>query len=164
MKRSLFLTAILALLFVSCVSPPPEIVVPKDPEPPKSKPARIERGTVENGASTGIGMEDFYPMQQSGDVLIYDVRDPYFYNIDHIPGAVSWPAKKYEEEIQQRDIEIQKARNAGTRVVLYCFNLGCPEARNIAKKLTRRGYDVCVLSMGIDSWRNAGLPMASNAR
>lgn len=120
---------------------------------------KIAFGTEEKGKSTGIGMDDFYPIQQSGDVLIYDVRAPYFYNIDHIPGAVNWPYTKYEEEIQKRDIEIQKARNAGTRVVLYCFNLGCPEARNVAKKLTRRGYDVSVLTMGIDSWRDAGLPM-----
>ena len=141
------------------MSTPPAFVAPKDPEPPKSKPMKIAVGTEEKGKSTGIGLDDFYPIQQSGDVLIYDVRVPYFFNIDHIPGAVNWPYTKYDEEIQKRDIEIQKARNAGTRVVLYCFNLGCPEARNVAKKLIRRGYDVSVLTMGIDSWRDAGLPM-----
>ena len=149
----------IAIALASCVSTPPPIAAPKNPEPPKSQTVKIERGTVEHGTSTGIGLEDFYPIQQSGNVLIYDVRDPYFFNIDHIPGAVNFPAKNYEDEIQKRDLEIQKARNSGTRVVLYCFNLGCPEARNVAKKLTRRGYDVCVLSMGIDAWRNAGLPM-----
>ena len=153
------LAATLTILAVSCVSTPPAFVAPKDPEPPKSKPMKIAVGTEEKGKSTGIGLDDFYPIQQSGDVLIYDVRVPYFFNIDHIPGAVNWPYTKYDEEIQKRDIEIQKARNAGTRVVLYCFNLGCPEARNVAKKLIRRGYDVSVLTMGIDSWRDAGLPM-----
>lgn len=150
---------VLAFVAVSCTSPPPEIAVPENPVPPKSKPVSIERGAVKKGSYTGIGLEDFYPMQQSGDVLIYDVRDPYFYKIDHIPGAVNWPSKRYNEEIQKRDLEIQSARNSGTRVVLYCSNLGCPEARNVAKKLTHRGYDVCVLSMGIDSWRSAGLPL-----
>ncbi len=133
--------------------------MPKDPVPPKSKPVKIPVGSVEKGKSTGLGLDDFYPLQMSGDVLIYDVRDEYFYNIDHIPGAVNWPSKKYESQIQQRDLEIQKARNTGIPVVLYCFNLGCPEARNVAKKLTRRGYNVSVLTMGIDSWRNADLPM-----
>lgn len=146
-------------MMVSCAESPPEVVVPEDTEPPKSKPVKIPVGTEEKGKSTGLGLDDFYPLQQSGDALIYDVRVPYFYNIDHIPGAVSWPYTKYDEEIQQRDIEIQKARNAGKPVVLYCFNIGCPEARNVAKKLTRRGYDVSVLTMGIDSWRDAGLPM-----
>jgi rhodanese-related sulfurtransferase len=56
-------------------------------------------------------------------------------------------------------VEIQKAQNEGKKVVLYCFNLGCPEARNVAKKLTRRGYSLKVFSSGIDTWRDAGLPM-----
>jgi rhodanese-related sulfurtransferase len=106
-----------------------------------------------------MGLDEFYPLQLSGDVLIYDVRVAYFYNIDHVPGAVNWPYTKYEEEIQQRDIEIQEARNAGKPIVLYCTSLLCPEARNVAKKLTRRGYNVSVLSMGMDSWRDAGLPV-----
>ncbi|MBG7608312.1 MAG: hypothetical protein IZT59_09835 [Verrucomicrobia bacterium] len=145
---------------VSCAGTPPEVVAPRtDTEPPKSKPVKIPVGTEEKGKYTGIGMGDFYPLQQSGDVLIYDVRGAYFYNIDHIPGAVNWPHTKYQEEIQQRDLEIQKAQNAGKKVVIYCFNQGCPEARNVAKKLTRRGYSLSVFSAGIDTWRDAGLPM-----
>ena len=148
-----------ACLLASCAAPTPEVVASKEPKPLESKPVKIPIGTEEKGKSTGLGLDAFYPLQQSGEVLVYDVRVPYFYNIDHIPGAVNWPYTKYDDEIQQRDIEIQKARNSGTLVVLYCFNLGCPEARNVAKKLTRRGYDVSVLTMGIDSWRDAGLPM-----
>lgn len=148
-----------ALLMVSCAESPQQTVVPKEPEPPKSKPVQIPVGREEKGKSMRMGLDDLYPLQQSGDVLIYDVRAAYFYNIDHIPGAVNWPYTKYDEEIQQRDIEIQEARNAGKTVVLYCTSLLCSEARNVAKKLARRGYDVSVLTMGIDSWRDAGLPL-----
>lgn len=145
---------------VSCAEPPPEIAAPlTDPKPPKSQPVEIPVGTVDKGKSTGMALDEFYPLQASGDALIYDVRVPYFYNIDHVPGAVNWPHTKYEEQIQQRDIEIQEARNAGKPIVLYCTSLLCPEARNVAKKLTRRGYDVSVLTMGMDSWRDAELPV-----
>lgn len=159
MKHLYFLAAGLVFLVVCCVPSPSAVVAPKEPELPKNEPVKVVVGTKEKGKSTGMGLDDFYPIQQSGNVLIYDVRTPYFYNIDHIPGAVNWPYTKYDEEIQKRDIEIQKARKTGNRVVLYCANLGCPQARGVAKKLARRGYDVSVLTMGIDSWRNAGLPM-----
>jgi hypothetical protein len=43
--------------------------------------------------------------------------------------------------------------------VVYCFNLGCPDARSVAKKLARRDYVVHVFGAGIDTWRTAGLPL-----
>lgn len=148
------------MFLASCAEPPPEVVTAApEPKVPESKPVEIPVGTEEKGTYTGIAVDEFFALQQSGDVLIYDVRVPYFFAKDHIPGAVNWPYTKYEEQIQQRDIEIQTAQNAGKKVVLYCFNMGCPEARNVAKKLTRRGYSLKVFTSGIDTWREAGLPM-----
>jgi rhodanese-related sulfurtransferase len=148
-----------ALAFVSCAKPetkPPE--KPQEVEI-KSKPLKTPPRVNKLGKSTGMGIEEFYLLQQSGNVLIYDVRDSYFYAIDHIPGAINWPHDKYDEQVQMRDIEIQKAQAAGKKVVLYCFGLTCAEARNVAKKLARRDYELYTLTMGIDSWREAGLPM-----
>lgn len=147
------------MAFASCASPEA-----KPPEKPqeleiKSKPLKMPPRVKKLGKSTGMSIEDFYALQQSGEVLIYDVRVPYFYSIDHIPGAINWPYDKYEEQVQMRDIEIQKAQAVGKKVVLYCFSITCAEARNVAKKLSRRDYEVYVLTMGIDSWRDAGLPL-----
>lgn len=127
----------------------------------KSKPVKMPPTNRKPGSSKGIALDDFFALHQSGKALVYDVRDPYFYTIDHVPGAVNWPAKQYDAQVQRRDFEIQSAIKEGKQIVLYCFNLGCPEARNVAKKLTRRDYDVRVLTMGIDSWRDAGLPLES---
>lgn len=123
------------------------------------KPATIPIGTVEKGRYEGIAMDEFFALQQSGGALVYDVRVPYFYGIDHIPGAVNWPHTEYDQQVGRRHVEIRKAKEAGKEVVLYCFNFGCPEARNVAKKLTRRGFDLLVFSSGIDTWREAGLPL-----
>jgi hypothetical protein len=46
---------------------------------------------------------------------------------------------------------------------LYCFNIGCPEARNVAKKLARRDYAIHAFGSGIDTWRTAGLPLETTA-
>ncbi|MFN5580710.1 MAG: rhodanese-like domain-containing protein [Akkermansiaceae bacterium] len=148
-----------ALALVSCAKP--EI---KTPEPPqhveiKSKPVKMPPKLKKLGKSIGIGLDEFYTLQQSGNVLIYDVRVPNFYAIDHIPGALNWPHDKYEEQVQMRDIEIQTAQAAGKKVVLYCFSMTCAEARNVARKLALRDYEVYVLTMGIDTWREAGLPL-----
>jgi rhodanese-related sulfurtransferase len=115
------------------------------------------------GAIESIDVEELFEIQQSGKVLIYDVRHPYFHSIDHIPGSINWPHTEYDAQVQRRDIEIQKALAEGKKVVVYCFNLGCPEARNVAKKLARRDYEIHVFGAGIDTWRTAGLPLEGTA-
>lgn len=155
-----YLAAAVALSLVSCAEPQIEVAeTASEPKPPASKPVKIPARSEKKGKSSGMGLDELYPIQQTGNALIYDVRVPYFFNIDHIPGAVNWPHTQYEAQVSKRDLEIQKAINEGTPVVLYCFNIACSEARNVAKKLTRRGYDVSILTMGIDSWRSAGLPL-----
>ena len=115
------------------------------------------------GAIESIDVEELFEIRQSGKVLIYDVRHPYFHSIDHIPGSINWPHTEYDAQVQRRDIEIQKALAEGKKVVVYCFNLGCPEARNVAKKLARRDYEIHVFGAGIDTWRTAGLPLEGTA-
>ena len=149
----------LAIITASCAEKPPLVETPvKEPEARKTQSVSNSPGRVAKGRSSGIGLDAFYPLQQSGDVLIYDVRVPYFYNIDHIPGALNWPHDQFDAQLRMRDLEIRDARNSGKPVVVYCTSLLCAEARNVAKKIARRGYDVSVLTMGIDSWRDAGLP------
>lgn len=157
LRAVVLIISVLAL--ASCAKP--ETKPPVNPQEAeiKSKPMKMPPKLNKLGKSTGIGLDEFYALQQSGNVLIYDVRVPYFYGIDHIPGAINWPHDKYEEQIQMRDIEIQTAQAAGKKVVLYCFSMTCAEARNVARKLALRDYEVYVLTMGIDTWREAGLPV-----
>lgn len=157
--KPLLMLAVFATLSSCADMPPVEPETAYADVTPKSKPVRMPPTNRKLGSSEGIALDDFFALQQSGEALIYDVRVPYFYAIDRIPGAINWPYTHYDAQVQKRDIEIQKALKEGKPVVLYCFNLGCPEARNVAKKLARRDYNVRVLTMGIDSWRDAGLPM-----
>ncbi len=148
-----------ALAIVSCAKPETKPPVKPHEVEIKSKPLKTPPRVKKLGKSTGMGLEEFYLLQQSGDVLIYDVRVPYFYAIDHIPGAINWPHDKYEEQVQMRDIEIQKAQAAGKKVVFYCFGITCTEARNLTQKVARRDYEVYVFTMGINAWREAELPL-----
>lgn len=161
LHRGVLVLSVIATL--SCAPSAPEVkkeVAEKvTPFVPMSKPVKMPPRLEIKGSSNSIGMDDFFALQQTGGALIYDVRVPYFYKVDHIPGAINWPHNEYDAQVQERDLEIQKALNAGKKVVLYCFSPLCPEARNVAKKLSRRDYNVYVLGAGIDSWRDAGLPL-----
>lgn len=158
----MLLGMMVSFLVGSCVEP--EVVeVVKVPKEPESKPVKMPPRVKILGKVNSIVMDEFFAIQQEGGALVYDVRKAYFYGIDRIPGAVNWPHDDYEGQVQARDLEIQKALGKGKKVVLYCFNFGCPEARNVAKKLARRDYEVHVFSRGIDAWREAGLPVESGA-
>jgi rhodanese-related sulfurtransferase len=170
MKVCLPVLLLCVMAFSSCAPPSPTAptevkTVKKDKQIKfKSQPVNMSVRDKVSGKSSGIGIDELYNLQQAGDVLIYDVRVPYFYGIDHIEGAINWPYNQYDEQVQKRDIEIQKAQAAGKKVVLYCFGLTCNEARNVARKLTWRNYEVYVLTMGINSWRDAELPVEKDKR
>lgn len=156
------LPALIATLLVSCETQKPMAETPTVPPPtaePQSKPVKMPPTNRKLGDIESIDVEELFALQQSGKALIYDVRVPYFHNIDHIPGSINWPHTDYDAQVQKRDIEIQKALAQGKKVVVYCFNIGCPEARNVAKKLARRDYVIHVFGAGIDTWRTAGLPL-----
>jgi rhodanese-related sulfurtransferase len=163
-NKALF--ALIAALLASCETQKPMAEPPTASPPtaePQSKPVKMPPTNRKLGAIESIDVEELFGLQQAGNVLIYDVRVPYFYGIDHIPGSVNWPHTDYDAQVQKRDIEIQKALAAGKKVVVYCFNIGCPEARNVAKKLARRDYVIHVFGSGIDTWRTAGLPLEGPA-
>ncbi len=129
---------------------------------PPVKPVNMPPTVQKVGKVTGMGVDELFVLQQGGaNPLIYDVRAPYIYQIDHIESSVNWPDNAYDLQVQRRDQEIEKALSEGRKVVVYCYNLGCAGARNVAAKLKRRGYEIHVLTMGIDSWRNAGLPLVN---
>lgn len=150
-------TFVSSLTFISCsvVQPPQSGAV----HAIHSKPKKIPASHLSTGKSSRMELDELYQLQQSDGALIYDVRLPYFFNIDHIPGAINWPHTAYSDQVETRDLEIQKALKSGKKIVIYCFNMGCSEARNVAHKLARRDYQVWVLGPGVDAWRAAGLPL-----
>lgn len=164
----LFAICVFGMVSVSCVREsvpvaPVEPSVKKALVEPQVKPVKMPPTNRKLGKVEGIDLEELYGLQQSGEVLIYDVRAPYFYGIDHLEGAVNWPMEAYDAEVQKRDVEIQKALADGKKVVVYCFSLGCPDGRSVAKKLARRDYTIHVFGSGIDVWRSAGLPLVNGA-
>lgn len=145
----------LALLCSACQdSAPGPAPVIAGPQPKKSSaPPAPKAGTL-----TAISINDLFPRQQSGNLLIYDVRPSFVTSFGTIPGAISWPRSDFNSRLPVSETEIRKARQSGKPTVIFCTDIDCPDARAVAEKLTSRGHDVTIFEGGYAEWKAAGLP------
>lgn len=150
------------LLVAGCVEPPggqPLAAAVESAAAPGAEVAGGPAAAVAPGRVTRIMLGDFFARQQSGDVLIYDVRPAFFHSMGSIPGSINWPKSAYQNQLSRRESEIRDAAAAGWPVVLYCTDLACPDARDIATRLAARGHSVSVLEGGWEAWKAGGLPL-----
>lgn len=146
---------VLALALVACATPAKEPSATTAPEKPefRKKPRMNGRGEV-----SSISLEEFHALKESGKVLIYDARPGFFYNLGHIPGAVSLPKTNCDEKIAARESEIKAALADGKTIVVYCTSLTCPDARTVAIHISGFGHPASIFSGGWDAWKEAGMP------
>lgn len=102
------------------------------------------------------------PDKVAQSVVLLDLREAYDFRLDHIPGAVNFPAYSEEASIEKVvDEKWPQAKAARTPVVLYCYGRGCIRSRDAAAKLARAGFtNLLWFREGLDAWRAAGLPLA----
>ncbi len=143
------------------VKPVKEKPAPPRQSAPVTKPAPLPQKPVvmkERGEVTAMSMEDFFPLQQSGGVVIYDARPALYYHLGHIPGAIHFPKSNCDALIISRKAEIESAIAAKKPIVIYCTDLACPDARTVAEHLASNGYSSFTLTGGWESWKDSGLP------
>ncbi len=122
--------------------------------PEFKKPVRMNgRGTL-----TSISLSEFFALQQSGKVLIYDARLAFFYHLGHIPGAINLTKARCDDQVVAHEAEIKSALAHGRTVVVYCSGMTCPDARTVAIHISGFGYPVTVFGGGWDAWKEAGMP------
>ncbi|MFT3992029.1 MAG: rhodanese-like domain-containing protein [Luteolibacter sp.] len=170
MKRiaSFFITITAALGLSACA--PEQPVQTPAPAPAKPTPAKAEAKPKEaykkpvrmngRGKIDSISLEEFFALHQSGEVMLYDARPAFFYNLGHIPGAVSLPVHKSDVDtpIHQQEAAIKAGLAKGGTIVVYCTSINCPDARSLAIHFSGFGYPVKIFSGGWDAWKNAGMP------
>ncbi len=134
----------------------PETRKESQAEAPKyKKPPRMNgRGEV-----SSVSFEEFFALQQAGKAMIFDARPAFFYNLGHIPGAISLPKNNCDEKIAARESEIKAALADGKSLVVYCTSMTCPDARTVAIHISGFGHPVKTFSGGWDAWKEAGMPV-----
>lgn len=147
-----------ALILASCADHAARNTPPRPASRPSASNETPERTVVRPGAVTTIGLEELFPLHQSGDLLLIDARQPFFYNLGHITGAVNLPRGSSAATIRKRDAEFRKAVASGKTIVTYCTGVTCPDARSVAEQISALGHPVRVFTQGWHIWRDAELP------
>jgi rhodanese-related sulfurtransferase len=161
-------TAAVVLMLTACAH---EAVAPSAPAPSSatSKPVKDRKSAPEpefkkpvnmnnRGKVTSISMDQVFELQQSGKAMIFDARPAFFYNLSHIPGAISLPKNNCDAVIHAKEAEIKAALAEGKTLIVYCTNLMCPDARTVATHLSGFGYAASVFHGGWEGWQEAGMP------
>lgn len=84
-----------------------------------------------------------------GSITLVDVREPFEYHKEHIPGAILVPLSRFKA---------QQIPQTAEKVVLYCRS--GHRSSIAAQKLLKAGFsDVAHLEHGISAWRQSGYPL-----
>lgn len=156
-----FLTVFAALAVAACTQPVQQVpaataAVPAVKRVPKPKPKPVRMNG--RGKVSSISFSEFFPLHESGKVLLYDARPGFFYSLGHIPSAISLAKDGCDAQIVKREAEIKAAIAAKKTIVIYCTDLLCPDARAVATHLAGYGYSSAVLSGGWETWKDSGMP------
>lgn len=150
---------ILAALAASCATlacaPQPQ---PQPPPSAPTPPTAHTRPAPEPGTISHISIDAFFPLQQSGDALVFDVRPAIYHQFGHIPGSINWPKNAFQSQLATRESQIRAATAAKRPVIFYCTNRTCPDSDAVARQLAARGHTVTILDGGYEEWKSAGLP------
>lgn len=164
------------LLGVSCETVSTDIARPAAPAPvaspvnsvapdqkvaskpaPSETPAPAPEVARAKGQISQMDIGTLFQLQGANEAFIIDVRPAFFYNLDHIPGAISIPKKSFDSIYPSKRAELDAAISAGKVIVLYCTDENCPDGRNTARLLAKEGYSSSVYKGGWKEWKASGL-------
>lgn len=129
------------------------------PQPQPSVQVRPESRKIATTAP--ISLQAFYPLLESGRVLVYDARPYFYYCLGHLPGAISLPKGGGDAQILNHELEIKTALAAGKTIVIYCSDLACPDAQVLADHMAALGFPCSILTGGWETWKDSSLPTES---
>jgi rhodanese-related sulfurtransferase/biotin operon repressor len=98
-----------------------------------------------------VTAEELARRMEGGSVLVLDVRPTQEYVAGHIPGAISIPVTELGERLK----ELPRS----TEIVAYCRGPYCVQSDKAVALLSRNGFKVKRLEIGLPDWRANGLPV-----
>ena len=119
---------------------------------------------VQNEQLTGglpaVSLQEAREAYVGGYALFVDAREADFFKAGHIPGAVNLPVKDFDRLLPK----LKEQLLAAPRVITYCDGASCEMSVDLTEKLLFAGLEhVEIFTGGIQQWKAAGEPVASNA-
>lgn len=87
--------------------------------------------------------------------LFLDARPRDFWNMSHIPEALSLPEEDFDRAFAALEPKLRGTFN----IVVYCSGYGCEASHVVARKLREKGIQAAILSEGWPAWNDAGYPV-----
>lgn len=87
--------------------------------------------------------------------LFLDARPLDFYEMSHIPGALSLP----EDDFDRAYARLEPRLRESFEVIVYCAGFGCEASHIVARKLKDRAIPAVILHEGWPAWTDAGYPV-----
>lgn len=92
-----------------------------------------------------LGPAELKQLMEEGKVDVIDVRSEADYEISHIPGAISMPYDKINDNIDKLSKE--------DTTVVYCYNQQCHLGVRACLKLADYGYPCMHMEGGFKTWK-----------
>jgi len=92
--------------------------------------------------------------------LFLDARPAEFYQLGHIPGALSLP----EDDFGRAYARLEGPLHSRFDIVVYCSGFGCEASHLVARRLREKGVAAAVLLDGWPAWTGAGYPTRTGAQ
>jgi rhodanese-related sulfurtransferase len=103
----------------------------------------------------GVDLKQF--LEQQANTVVLDVLPRSSFRSGHIPGAISLPVDKIQEEVADA------VPNLDTKIIVYCANATCPLGDQALSVLTELGYSqVLCFRGGLEEWVSHGHPLVSD--
>ncbi len=108
------------------------------------------------GGLPAISVKQAKKAYESGEALFVDARDPDFYKLGHIPGAVSLPVRNFDLVFPN----IRERLLAAPRIITYCDTANCETSVELSEKLLFAGLArVEIFTGGIQQWKAERQPV-----
>ncbi len=95
---------------------------------------------------SSIEFRNLNTVSASENVLIIDARPAVFYELGHIPNAISLPLMDFESSYEKinKEYNLKKFK----QIIVYCADRDCDDSDKLAKKLQSKGLDNIVVYKG----------------
>lgn len=98
-------------------------------------------------------------MIKNSEVVLVDVRPKDFYDMGHLPGAVSFPLEAFDTVLDN----ILTRVNKNSVVLVYCSGVECTDSHTFAARLLALNFKrVHVYAGGFSEWQEMGYEIQKN--